>query len=76
MLFTNLPFMSPVEQLEVLLRGVDQVVPPDELAERLGEGKPLRVKLGLDPTAPAVTLGWAVVSASFDSFRSSATKQS
>jgi tyrosyl-tRNA synthetase len=61
MLFTNLPFMSPVEQLEVLLRGVDQVVPPDELAGRLGEGKPLRVKLGLDPTAPAVTLGWAVV---------------
>jgi len=37
------------------------VVPPDELAERLAEGRPLRVKLGLDPTAPAVTLGWAVV---------------
>jgi tyrosyl-tRNA synthetase len=51
----------PEEQLEVLLRGVDKMVPPDELAERLGEDRPLRVKLGLDPTAPAVTLGWAVV---------------
>ncbi|MCJ7753673.1 MAG: tyrosine--tRNA ligase [Thermoanaerobaculales bacterium] len=44
-----------------MLRGTDQVVPPDELVERLGESRPLRVKLGLDPTAPAVTLGWAVV---------------
>jgi tyrosyl-tRNA synthetase len=52
---------SVQEQLKVLLRGTDQVVPPDELADRLAEGKPLRVKLGLDPTAPAVTLGWAVV---------------
>jgi len=52
---------SPAEQNSILLRGTDQVVPPDELAERLGEGRLLRVKLGLDPTAPAVTLGWAVV---------------
>ena len=47
--------------LERLLRRTDTVRPEDELASRLGEGKPLRVKLGLDPTAPAVTLGWAVV---------------
>ncbi len=53
--------MSPEEQLEVLLRGVDRVVSEDELAQRLAGGRPLRVKLGLDPTAPAVTLGWAVV---------------
>ncbi len=52
---------SPAEQISILLRGTDQVVPPDELAERLGDGRLLRVKLGLDPTAPAVTLGWAVV---------------
>jgi tyrosyl-tRNA synthetase len=37
------------------------VVPPGELESRLEKGTPLRVKLGLDPTAPAVTLGWAVV---------------
>jgi len=53
--------MSFSNQLDHLMRGVDTVVPETELAERLAEGKPLRVKLGLDPTAPSVTLGWAVV---------------
>jgi tyrosyl-tRNA synthetase len=48
-------------QLGLLLRGVDVVNPEDGLAEKLRSGRPLRVKLGLDPTAPAVTLGWAVV---------------
>lgn len=43
------------------LRHTDQVVPREELAAKLELGRPLRVKLGLDPTAPAVTLGWAVV---------------
>jgi tyrosyl-tRNA synthetase len=47
--------------LELLMRGVDVVKPPEALADKLATGKPLRVKLGLDPTAPAVTLGWAVV---------------
>ena len=37
------------------------MVPRDALEAKLGLGRPLRVKLGLDPTAPAVTLGWAVV---------------
>lgn len=36
------------------------MVRTEELIERLDEGKPLRVKLGLDPTARDVTLGWAV----------------
>ncbi len=49
------------EQLEYLLRGVETVLPEGELRDRLGEGRPLRVKLGVDPTAPDVTLGWAVV---------------
>lgn len=48
-------------QLERLMRGVDVVQPPAGLKEKLEEDRPLRVKLGLDPTAPAVTLGWAVV---------------
>lgn len=43
------------------LRHTDQVVPREELAAKLELDRPLRVKLGLDPTAPAVTLGWAVV---------------
>ena len=53
--------MTPSDQLERLLRGVDVVQPPSGLEEKLGSGRPLRVKLGMDPTAPAVTLGWAVV---------------
>ena len=44
-----------------LMRRTDTVVPPDGLKARLADPKKLRVKLGLDPTAPAVTLGWAVV---------------
>lgn len=48
-------------QMKHLMRGVDVVKPPEALAEKLDLGRPLRVKLGLDPTAPAVTLGWAVV---------------
>ena len=53
--------MAPTPDLPRLLRRTDTVRPADELAPRLAEGKKLRVKLGLDPTAPAVTLGWAVV---------------
>src|SRR5437660_7449670 len=44
-----------------LLSGSAEVVPEDEFRAKLDSGRPLRVKLGLDPTAPAVTLGWAVV---------------
>ncbi|MGD2060943.1 MAG: tyrosine--tRNA ligase [Acidimicrobiia bacterium] len=47
--------------LERALRHTDRVVPEEELAAKLALDRPLRVKLGLDPTAPAVTLGWAVV---------------
>src|SRR5437867_10922673 len=47
--------------VERLLSGAAEVIPEDELRNRLESGRPLRVKLGLDPTAPAVTLGWSVV---------------
>ncbi len=54
--------MKPVdEQLAHLMQTVDTVVPDDGLREQLAEGRPLRVKLGVDPTAPDVTLGWAVM---------------
>ncbi|MGA8040767.1 MAG: tyrosine--tRNA ligase [Acidimicrobiia bacterium] len=53
--------MTPTEQGTALLRHTDQVVPEEALVEKLSLGRPLRVKLGLDPTAPSVTLGWAVV---------------
>ena len=45
---------------ERLTRGVEHVVRAEELKERLDEGRPLRVKLGVDPTVQDVTLGWAV----------------
>ena len=44
-----------------LLAGAAEVVPAEGLDEKLALGRPLRVKLGLDPTAGQVTLGWAVV---------------
>jgi tyrosyl-tRNA synthetase len=53
--------MSVSNQLARLLRHTDRVVPEEELVAKLESGRPLRVKLGLDPTAPSVTLGWAVV---------------
>jgi len=43
-----------------LLQNAEHVVPHEELAERLGRDRPLRVKLGVDPTARDITLGWAV----------------
>jgi tyrosyl-tRNA synthetase len=52
--------MGPAD-LSTLLSGPAGVVPEDGLRGKLELGRPLRVKLGLDPTAPAVTLGWAVV---------------
>ena len=55
------PALVKAHDFARLLRRTDAVVPNDELESRLKEGKTLRVKLGLDPTAPAVTLGWAVV---------------
>ena len=54
-------FPPPEEQLEILTQGIDVVLPEGELLDRLRTEKPLRVKLGVDPTAPDVTLGWAVV---------------
>lgn len=53
--------MTPDEQLAILCRATTDVVSRDELRAKLAEGKPLRVKLGVDPTAKDVTLGWAVV---------------
>jgi tyrosyl-tRNA synthetase len=53
--------LSPHDQLAYLTDGIDTLVPEGELLERIAEGRPLRAKLGVDPTAPDVTLGWAVV---------------
>src|SRR5262245_6290916 len=49
------------DPIATLTSGAAEVVPREALAAKLGLDRPLRVKLGLDPTAPAVTLGWSVV---------------
>jgi tyrosyl-tRNA synthetase len=48
------------EQLALLCRGVTNVIPEEELAKRLDRGTPLRVKFGVDPTAPDIHLGHTV----------------
>src|SRR5438105_12670887 len=54
--------MLPVEaQLTRIRRGVERIVPEDELRKKLDTGKPLRVKLGIDPTAFDVHPGHTVV---------------
>ena len=55
------PSASVEEQLRLLTSGVADLHPRDALAERLGEGRPLRVKLGIDPSSAHLTLGHAVV---------------
>jgi tyrosyl-tRNA synthetase len=43
------------------MRGAVAVLPEGRLAEQLAEGRPLRVKLGVDPTSPDIHLGHTVV---------------
>lgn len=49
------------EQIKIISKGADEVIALDELKEKLKEGKPLTVKLGLDPSAPDIHIGHAVV---------------
>jgi tyrosyl-tRNA synthetase len=54
--------MVPVkEQMDVLCRGVVDVHVRAELEERIGSGKPLRVKAGFDPTRPDLHVGHVVL---------------
>lgn len=53
--------MTVDEQLAILRRGTSEIISEADLATKLNSGKPLRVKLGVDPTVAHVTLGWAVV---------------
>ena len=49
------------EQLDLLVQGCETVVTRDELKKKLEQGRPLRAKLGCDPTAPDLHLGHSVV---------------
>lgn len=53
------------EALAVTLRGADELIPQDDWLQKLARseatGVPLRIKLGLDPTAPDIHIGHTVV---------------
>jgi len=62
---TNAHFKSVAEQLAYLKKGIAEIVPEADLPAKLEKsqktGKPLRVYLGVDPTAPDIHLGHTVV---------------
>ncbi|WP_280190507.1 tyrosine--tRNA ligase [Delftia sp. PS-11] len=63
---TTYPVTEGVRQaLEITLRGVDELLPQADWTQKLARseatGVPLRIKLGLDPTAPDIHLGHTVV---------------
>jgi tyrosyl-tRNA synthetase len=54
--------MSAIEQaIQTIRRGAAELISEGELAKKLSENRPLRIKLGLDPTAPDLHLGHTVV---------------
>jgi tyrosyl-tRNA synthetase len=54
--------MSAIEQaIQTIRRGADELIVEEELAKKLASGRKLRIKLGLDPTAPDLHLGNTVV---------------
>lgn len=54
--------MSAIGQaIQTIRRGADELIVEEELAKKLASGRKLRVKLGLDPTAPDLHLGHTVV---------------
>jgi len=60
---TNFPPVN--EQMDLIKRGAFEIIPEDELVKKLEtsykENKPLRIKLGCDPTRPDLHLGHSVV---------------
>ena len=52
---------NPAKTLDIIKRGSEEVLVETELLERLKSGKPLRIKLGMDPTAADLHLGHTVV---------------
>jgi tyrosyl-tRNA synthetase len=58
---SSTPTRTPLERAKFLTDGCDHVETVAELAQRLEQGRPLRVYLGLDPTSPDLHVGHAVV---------------
>jgi tyrosyl-tRNA synthetase len=52
---------DPEKNISLLARGVEGIYSLEELRKKLASGKTLRIKLGMDPTAPDIHLGHSVV---------------
>lgn len=57
----SLTEMDLAKQLEVIKRGVAEIIPEDELILKLRKRRALRIKAGFDPTAPDLHLGHTVL---------------
>jgi len=66
---TEVAAMSPEEQVAELSRGVVDFVSAKDLLERLKLGRPLKVKVGFDPTRPDLHLGHTVVMSKMRQFQ-------
>src|SRR5450432_2401547 len=53
--------MQPDDALSLLKQGSAQIISEAELRQKLALGRPLRVKLGVDPTSPDLHLGHALI---------------
>jgi tyrosyl-tRNA synthetase len=53
--------MQPDEALSILKQGAAQIISEAELREKLALGRPLRIKLGVDPTSPDLHLGHSII---------------
>ena len=47
--------------IEILLRGIEEIIPKEEFLAKLKKNKTLRIKVGFDPTAPDLHLGHTVI---------------
>src|SRR5438045_5131315 len=53
--------MQPDESLAILKQGAAQIINENELLDKLALGRPLRIKLGVDPTTSDIHLGHTIV---------------
>ncbi len=54
-------FLPTEQQLALIMRGVQDIYSKEDLIKKLDEKRPLRIKLGMDPTAPDLHFGHTVV---------------
>ena len=53
--------MAQIDALSQIRRGTNEIISEEELVKKLNSGKKLRIKLGVDPTAPDLHLGHSVI---------------